>query len=221
MVFEVLILGTLFCWMCLKTHQFLSAVQAKAINGGAKLPQVPFQRHFRAKCQFCYDWFKSRMRRKKRRAFRKPPVLRYLTWSFTAKLQFILLILCVFVKVIDSAMKIVYVIRHFWLIFIVVLLQSSCDWQWWVVEFVLSFSLNLIMRLADQHTASSVGNALLDAMYDWHGSYWTKSNYTRFSMCFLMCFIIGPLMSGAYPFYATSPWNFNIIKETADLCASC
>jgi hypothetical protein len=112
-------------------------------------------------------------------------------------------------KVIDSAMKILDVIQHSWLLFIVVLLESSCDWQWCVVEFVLSFSLNLILRIAEQHNASSVGTALFDTIYEWHGSYWTKSNHTRFSMCFLMCCIIGPLMSGAYPFYATSPSNSN------------
>ena len=153
------------------------------------MPQVPVSAPFQAQVSIPLSLVQVMNATKKRRAFRKPPVLRHLTCSFKAKLHLILLSLHVFVNVVDSAMKILYVIQHSWLIFIVILLESSCDWQWCVVEFVLSFSFNLLLRLAEQHTASSVGNALLDAMYDWHGSYWTKSNHTRFSMCFLMCLL--------------------------------
>ena len=62
---EVLILGTLFCWMFLRTHQFLTAVQAEAINGGLSRRKFQLQRPFRPKYQFRYHWLKSQMRKKK------------------------------------------------------------------------------------------------------------------------------------------------------------
>lgn len=40
------------------------------------------QHHLRPKYQYRYHWFKSRMKRKKKRKFRKPPSLFYLTWKY-------------------------------------------------------------------------------------------------------------------------------------------
>ena len=83
----LLLLGGLFGWLCFRAYQALRNVTTHTILGGLSHRKFRKQRPFRPKYQFRYHWFKSRMKRKRNKKFRKPPVLKHLTWRHKIKVK--------------------------------------------------------------------------------------------------------------------------------------
>ena len=66
-------------WVCSHARYFL---QHATKHDKSHRKDFHWQQLHRPNVQFRYHWFKSRMKRKKTRTFRKPPPLLYLTWKW-------------------------------------------------------------------------------------------------------------------------------------------
>ncbi len=89
-IIELLFLGGLFAYLCKRTHDFLSYVEKRTVRGHSRR-KFGKNKPFRPNYQFRYHWFKTRMRRKKKKRYRKPKRLLYLTWRYKTRTKLLVL----------------------------------------------------------------------------------------------------------------------------------